>query len=278
LLFSGAVLGGGSAGGTAYYLFYFQNYHLASTHFKPAFPSAFNHTWSLAVEEQFYLLWPLIVRYSSLRVLKWTCVGAIGLAPLSRALLLHLSGNPYNAITPLVANVDALALGAILAAWLRTDSLQLQSLRPNLKLKNWTERSLMIVSIAVVGIVFAHDRHDFWIATKWLREVNINVVFTTVLSLFFALLLIHVVLWNSWFRRVLEIPLIAHIGTISYGIYMFHGLVLTYAAFLIAKVNIDFAHSRFILLLVNLVGAYLLALASWTYLERPFLKLKGRFA
>lgn len=73
------------------------------------------HLWSLAVEEQFYLVWPLLVYRLPARRLPWLCAGVIILASLCKLLMLR-SSHPYSFYVFPVSRADALAWGA-LAAW-----------------------------------------------------------------------------------------------------------------------------------------------------------------
>ena len=65
------------------YLFYLQNWRLAQTQFQPDFPYSFHHTWTLACEEQFYLLWPAVIYWSKRKVLLAIVIGLIVLGPAS---------------------------------------------------------------------------------------------------------------------------------------------------------------------------------------------------
>jgi peptidoglycan/LPS O-acetylase OafA/YrhL len=80
---------------------------------------AYAHFWSLAVEEQFYLFWPLVVRRASQRGLAVVCLTMIALAPLGR-LMVRLLGAPAEAAyTFTFCRMDALAMGALAALCLR---------------------------------------------------------------------------------------------------------------------------------------------------------------
>ncbi|MHB1328106.1 MAG: acyltransferase family protein, partial [Gemmatimonadales bacterium] len=78
-------------------------------------PSHTTHLWSLAIEEQFYLIWPLVVYLLRYRGLVITCLTILGLSPLIRAGLDHALPDGVAAYTLLPARLDGLALGALLA-------------------------------------------------------------------------------------------------------------------------------------------------------------------
>lgn len=75
------------------------------------------HFWSLAVEEQFYLVWPLLLWKLNLRQIGWLCLGLTALSPLLR-LMMVLQGFPDEALYEFTfSRMDALTAGAALAVW-----------------------------------------------------------------------------------------------------------------------------------------------------------------
>src|SRR5262249_33425960 len=77
------------------------------------------HPWSLAVEEQFYLVWPAIIAWTPRRWLAGLCVAVIGAAIAMRVLLIH-QGAALAAYVLTPARADTLAIGATLAIALRS--------------------------------------------------------------------------------------------------------------------------------------------------------------
>src|SRR5207237_3597608 len=75
-------------------------------------------SWSLAVEEQFYLVWPWVVRYSTSAQLRRTAIAVIGLSPLLRLVLSFYNVNLYS--NPF-CRLDGLMAGAFLALAVRLD-------------------------------------------------------------------------------------------------------------------------------------------------------------
>lgn len=75
-------------------------------------------TWSLAVEEQFYLALPLVIRYLKPRVLSWLLIGFILAAPMLRLVLsFSFPSGPVASYVLMPCRVHALLLGA-LCAWM----------------------------------------------------------------------------------------------------------------------------------------------------------------
>ena len=74
-----------------------------------------SHLWSLSVEEQFYLCWPLLVLSVPWGALPVVLAGAVLVGPLTRYFLFQSTGNVVTTLVPMPSNLDPLALGAGLA-------------------------------------------------------------------------------------------------------------------------------------------------------------------
>lgn len=95
----------------SWYWFYLSNWAVVGG----AGVSALAHCWSLAVEEQFYLLWPPIVFAIRLRTLVWLCVLMAGAALFIRVWIVATGRNTEYAYELTVSRMDGLAIGALTA-------------------------------------------------------------------------------------------------------------------------------------------------------------------
>jgi peptidoglycan/LPS O-acetylase OafA/YrhL len=231
----------------------------------------FNHFWSLAVEEHFYFLWPLLVARSSARGLLWWAgcliVGALGL----RVWLAATGANELVAYTITPAKLDGLCLGGVLAAWVR---------RPGgvQQLRSWAPRVIagVLVYVAVGHLL----THSVWPA---LHPIYFEGRETGVILLF-AVLLVYVLTASprALLTRVFTSRVMMFLGKYSYGLYVFHALLSWY--FLRQRTEDSLAQlvgshtlAVFIQASVGLAVSIGVALLSFHFFEKPFLKLKSRF-
>ena len=204
-------------------------------------------TWSLAIEEQFYLVWPWIVRYSSLARLRRLAVFVVGLSP---ALRLYLSFHDVNLYTNVFCRLDGLMAGALLALFVRSDTL----------LPSRFVRRAWIVLAVAVPLAFASEAVDArWIVFSLSAVASASFVYLALFST------------QGWLKRVLTNRFVVYTGTISYGLYLLHKI-----PFDMAK---TFHLDRHPLLAfpILLAACYAMAALSWNLIEKPFLKFKHYF-
>ncbi|HWE37260.1 MAG TPA: acyltransferase [Isosphaeraceae bacterium] len=216
------------------------------------------HTWSLAIEEQFYLLWPPLV----------CLVGRRGVVPLSLATVAVSAwarARGYHWWL-LLARADGLALGALLAA------LVPDAARPDRR-PRWLRPVLAVVgpvALAYFVAVAVSGGMPVVGPPRWpaLTVLAVNLAAVSAVGL----ALCHQGRPSS---RFLRRRWLVYLGTISYGVYMFHYLVITLGndvADSLGKTGRPFWRDV-------LFGTIIFAMAavSWRYFERPILALKGRF-
>ena len=231
--------------------------------------------WSLAVEEHFYLAWPLAVRRISTPVLMGIAAGIIVLSPLMRllccwhAVKMNITGDGCFYYTWNTA--DGLACGALLSIAVR----KFRSSRRRLL-------QLSLIFFALAGLL-ALLGWPYGITTRKtaigaaLQWTPWNFAFTGLLGLF---LLAGTSRWRSYVAP----PLLLFFGRISYGLYLVHILFFHAYDRLLPRI----APQSFLILgtwgalwaRFAIAGAAGVACAylSRRFFEEPFLRLKGRFS
>lgn len=231
--------------------------------------SGFTHFWSLAVEEQFYLIWPFVVWRSKPESLLRFCGIVVLAAMIARETLIVL-GYPADALYMFtICRMDALALGAGAAAALRIPALRDY-------LERCTRRiALAAIFVMVLAAVLTH--------TFSAHDVNDQTVGYTLIAFAFALLILLAVLPTRGMLatalKPLNSTLLRLVGRYSYGMYVFHLPLMVFFGApavhrLVAEVTpaVSFAYAFTMILL-----SFVLAALSYELFERHFLRLKSRF-
>lgn len=257
-------------GDLPWYLVYLQNYLLGIRRWKAIFPNYFNHSWSLAVEEQFYLIWPLIVLLCSRKQLFQICIGIIPGTLLFRFLVAELTGNDILVYASLPCQIDYLAIGGLLAIILRRGITRGDLARLG-------TRTALIALIPLVIFITVHRtdpfRPSFVRVDSWLM--------LSAMAFFFAGAVAIAASGLGIIGKVLRLKPLIHIGKISYGLYLYHLPCYFIITRIVSKYNLLREPASVPIIIGILIAkfgfAYLTALLSWNYLEKPFLTLKNRF-
>jgi peptidoglycan/LPS O-acetylase OafA/YrhL len=256
------------------YLIYLQNVPQFWANGYVISPTMLGHFWSLAVEEQFYFIWPFVVMFMPEGALLLLCAtGLVVALPLRIYLLDHVFGMSWAAMIVTTARMDGLFVGAFCAILLyRFKKISL----PFLVLT-----ALCGVSI-VAWIVAFHFRGEFFGSGRYMRTFGVTAVALLSGSL--------IALSQQHFGpvdRALRMRWLRFFGRYSYGIYVFHIPVFVLASHLVSeRVGIPDAiglvmplpifHAIFFILAVN-ATSILLAVVSFEAFESRILRLKNRF-
>lgn len=224
---------------------------------------AFGHFWSLAVEEQFYLFWPLVVFYFPRPTLLALCMAIIA-GSLGLRLLIVLTPLPNLAAYVLtLARMDALAVGALLAILIRTP----QGLHHVRRLSPYCAGVTALLVVALFG---------------WQRGLDPEnpVVLTVGLSLLALLFgaLVALVLLHPLPQRLFTARTLGFLGRYSYGLYVFHHPLVLWLA--LQPLPLPTHTPLLAIALFSLLALALslpLAWLSWHLYEKQFLKLKTWF-
>jgi peptidoglycan/LPS O-acetylase OafA/YrhL len=206
--------------------------------------------WSLAVEEQFYLIWPSVIRRLSTRGVLRLGLGLIVLAALSRILLAR-DGVDVNTLYVLMpTRADVLAWGAVLAALVRL---------PNgVALVRRLLWPALLMAVAVVIVVMVRYRSSYY----W--SVAMVTAGYPAIAVLAACLVAMAVIYDP---AALRFPWLSGIGKVSYGLYLWHMTGIEVLARFVRHVGAWFFP-------LALVTSLIPTLISWYLIERPAFSLK----
>src|ERR1700731_1083118 len=204
-------------------------------------------TWSLAVEEQFYLVWPFVVRFCKETQLRKIAIAVICLSPVLR---LFLSRHHVNIYSNTFCRLDGLMAGAFLALLLRSSDFV-----PS-RYVSWAWVALGAAAPLAIVIDSFHAR---WIVFSLITVASVSFVY---LALFSA---------QRWLQAILTNRFLVYTGVISFGIYLLEKIPLD------AAKALHLERHELLALPIAAAATFGLAALSWNLLEKPFLKLKRFF-
>ena len=224
-----------------YYLFFLPN--LAFLTVSPVNP-LLGFTWSIGVEEQFYLIWPLVLRIGR-RHLQMIFAVIIALVLWSTWVYI-----PKISAVIRWSNMGFFALGGLMAFF--------RAKRPDIVIALSTRMTQVVVLLLAIGLIAIRQIFaDGWAA-----------------ALLFSLVILHATQPSTLIGR-LRYPWLRYLGRISYGMYIFHVLVITLVVRAWTQAGIPAAGWR--LPLLAFAATVLAGTLSWYGIERFFLGLKRRF-
>ncbi len=244
-------------GGMAYYFTYLQYtweyWHGA----KPPTALPLYHTWTLAAEEQFYLVWPVLVLVVGPRYLR-PLAAVLAVVPL---LVRHY----WGAVDTLLGHCDGLALGALLS-----------TLIPAVPAKATRVQRLVLPAVGLMALA-GYFVNAWYIGQGFgaVQAARSDVGISLISLSYFGLIGLVVVRARSRSLCWLRLPGLCYLGRISYGLYLYHLLIFEWID---AKFRFQMGYAdtwRLDALKVGVTVA--VAALSWHLIEQPILRLKDRF-
>lgn len=246
----------------AWHFFYLSNVFFAQSGTWEG-TGAITHFWSLAVEEQFYLVWPWLIFATPARHLKKVILASIIVGPLYRLTGVLMGWNKVAIEALMFGCIDALGFGALLAYVIRFNGKSSREYKSLLRLGLWVG---LPASIFMIGFT------DFHGDAAWLQIFK-----QVILSLLF--------LWivakcadgvKGPIGKILELPPFLYLGKISYGIYLYHFPVLWAYTKYSAEFDLNLPDGSLGFLYKFLITLVISSL-SWHLFEGPINTLKKHF-
>lgn len=248
-------------------------YWFHASNFAIARRGAFIHgildvSWSLAIEEQFYLLWPLVVLLTSAGRLRTVCFALVVLSCVSRVVLTARGVNPVAVYTLTFCRLDGLSLGALTALCISVFAAgTLRRVLPTISLG----------SSVLVALTFLSTRSPLF------TLVDVGVEHTAVALLTACAIIAALTSASPALTRLLSTSALRVLGRFSYAMYLFHYPLMAAVRDRVLKpasMPVIFGSSLPSQLAFDLAGILITlgaAFLSWHAYEKWFLRLKRHF-
>lgn len=233
-----------------YYWIYLQNFAITFNWLQngPA------HYWSLAVEEHFYLFWPLLIYYLNVKQISRLIPVIIGLSLITRIILLK---NNYEVFYFTFTNMDALAIGSLIA---------IMEFRNKLNFRNPGFYFLMFLVFLIPSMVIGS-----FVSGQKLFIVQLLKLPIIAVSYFFLILCVITAPANNFFKKILSNRPFSFLGKISYGLYVFHPICFAMC------IKYFYFNNIFLNIIIQFGVVLIIATISFYGYESFFLRFKNYF-
>lgn len=232
------------------YFLHLSNFHMA---FMNGWPSGTAHYWTLAIQMQFYLVWPLVVFFLPRKSLGTAFIVATCIAPLSRLVISTWFPAVHHADAISLCALDYFGVGALLA--LAMD----RGMKPgDVRLRNLA----WVACVAYLVLYGFYEAGRPLPGLKYIQQTLVSVMFAGLISGTIAG-------FRGAVGTVLEHPAIQHIGRLSYGLYLFHTPVPLLLGWITPQLWSPFfsGYLEIIPIAVFAVVSWGIAWMSWRFLE-----------
>lgn len=239
------------------FLFFILNFDIIKNGYEFLFFMVF--MWSISVEEQFYIFWALVLKW--LRKYLITISVVIILCSIIFRIVFIEDNLRLNFHT--ISCLGNFGIGAIVSL--------LFYQRSNIILQ-FQKLSKTIVLLVYV-LIFT-----FFILSPILSNFYIFIIFQRLLfSMFFVFVIVEQTICDNSILKVSNFKFLDYFGKLSYGLYCFHGVIITIVIKLTGTFDDSFFKSVFIYPIIVLVTTIVVSYFSYEFYESKFLKLKSKF-
>jgi peptidoglycan/LPS O-acetylase OafA/YrhL len=212
-----------------------------------------SHTWSLALEQQFYIVWPLLLSFLLQRTSRRTC--CVVVTVLAAVFALVRVGVALSGRSGLSLQGDTLLVGCLAGLAFCWSGPRLMGYLPG--------AGLLAAGWAAAAVTATFVNHS-----DLLMPTIGYLAFSTLSAM--TLLRLTLTPASSIAERALRNPVVRYLGVISYGIYLWHLPVVDFLR--------EVGSPDMMVILIGPTASIALATASYNLVERPFLRVKDRLA
>jgi peptidoglycan/LPS O-acetylase OafA/YrhL len=254
-------------------LFYWLNLSNLPTAFGHVMTGYLLHFWSLGIEEQFYMVWPSLIRWTKIRYVAYLCAGTIVGLFIVRNLPVVLRWNerwPELVYRFTLFRVDTLCAGALLAIIVKY--------RPELIQSRLILRIIFVVSLCV----FLASGGSY-LNPKFIRFGYTALVFC------FSSLVALALFPGGWTSRVFSNSSLRTMGKYSYSFYLFHPFILIYGinhrerishrlvTYHLLPKGLSANRTTIVIAVIAFFVILAMSALSWRFFEGPILVFKKHF-
>ena len=232
------------------YFGHWSNFHMA---FMPGWPSGTAHYWTLAIQMQFYFVWPLVVFGTPRRLLGGAFLACVALAPLSRMMLARWFPEIHHSEAITTSALDYFGVGALLALAMERG---LKAGDPRLKLAAW------IAFAGYAALYVSNQMHQPTGGFGYIQQTLVSVAFAGLISSTLEG-------FRGILGKSLDHPAVQHVGRLSYGLYLFHTPVPLLLGFVLPWLWHPFFNGPWLAARLAAFGlaSWGMAYLCWRYLE-----------
>ena len=235
------------------------------------------HLWSLSVEEQFYLFWPLLIFLTPKKHLKKLFIAAIIAGPLFRAGIsflykyysLPFMFSDYSVVTYVLpfSHLDAFGFGAFIS-------------RFEIPKARWQFFALLLL-LPIIGFATTYWSTGSWgdltaLGFRYPLAKDMKQVWGYVYLNYTCALFIYIVVKEKFLVGFLDKPFISYLGKISYGLYVYHFAIVWFVA-RIRDLSVPLLIAKPLTFVISAILLYFVASLSYKYFEKPILDLKDKY-
>lgn len=242
-----------------WYVCQLANFHIAHL---PEWPSGTSHYWTLAIQSQIYLLWPIVLLVLPRKALPAACLITTAAAPASRAILLHHFPEISQPGAITTCTLDYLGLGGLLAlgfsAGMKADDRRL-------RFGAW-------FAAVIWAVLYVFDESGRPLPmVRHFQQTFLTVAMCGLISASMAGL-------PGWISGILEHRFTQHFAKISYSLYLFHSLIPLALGFLLPFLwGLPEGHAAEALRILGFfLGSWGIAWLSWRWIEQPVDRWRNR--